>query len=103
VYVGQSGRAINIRYKEHIRYIWTSNPKSVYTTHILDNRHEYGTEENTLQLLQACQKGTHVDCWEALYIQALYQRQVLITEQQVNNTNPLFELAMITNPPRLKP
>jgi hypothetical protein len=48
VYVGQSGRAINIRYKEHIRYIRTNNPKSAHPTHILDNRHEYGTEENTL-------------------------------------------------------
>jgi hypothetical protein len=97
VYVGQSGRAINVKYKEHIRYIWTNNPKSAYATHILDNRHEYGTKENTLQLLQACQKGTRMDCWETLYIQALHQSKVLITEQQVNNTNPLFELAIITH------
>jgi hypothetical protein len=68
----------------------------------LDNRHEYGTEENTLQLLQACQKGTRMDCWEALYRQALNQRKVLITEQQFNDTNTLFELAMITNLPTLK-
>jgi hypothetical protein len=56
VYVGQFGRAINVKYKEYIRYIRTNNPKSAYATHILDNRHEYGTEGNTLQLLQACQK-----------------------------------------------
>jgi hypothetical protein len=68
VYVGQSHRAINVRYKEHIRYIRTNNPKSVYATHILENRHEYGTRESTLQLLQACQKGTRMDCWDALYI-----------------------------------
>jgi hypothetical protein len=90
VYVGQSGRAINVR------YIQTNNPKSAYATHILDNRHEYGTEENTLQLLQACQKGTCMDCWET-YIQALHQSKVLITEQQVNDNNPLFELAIITH------
>jgi hypothetical protein len=40
---------------------------------------------------------------EALYIQALHQQKVLITEQQVSNTNPLFELVKITNTPRLKP
>jgi hypothetical protein len=56
--VGQSGRAINVRHKEHTRYIRTKNPKSAYAAHILDNRHEYGTEEDTLQLLQACQKVT---------------------------------------------
>ena len=103
VYVGQSGRAISVRYKEHIRYIRTNNPKSACATHILENRHEYGTEENTLQLLQTCQKGTRMDCWETLYIQALHQRNTLITKQQVNDINPLFELATITNLPRLKP
>jgi len=40
---------------------------------------------------------------EALYIQALHQQKVLITEQQVSNTNPLFELVKKTNTPRLKP
>ena len=74
-------------------------PKSAYATHILDNRHEYGTDENTPQLLQACQKGSRMDCLEALYIQALHQRKALITEQQVNDTNPLFGLASITPPP----
>jgi hypothetical protein len=94
-YVGQSERAINVRYKEHIRYIRTNNPKSTYATRILDNRHEYGTVQDTLQLLQACQKGTRMDCWEALYMQALHQQKVLINEQQVNNTNPLFQMAII--------
>jgi hypothetical protein len=36
-----------------------------------------------------------------LYIQLLRQSKVLITEQQVNDTNPLFELAIITH--RLQP
>jgi hypothetical protein len=49
VYVGQSGWAINVRHKEHIRYVRTNNPKSAYATHILENMHEYGTKENTLQ------------------------------------------------------
>jgi hypothetical protein len=79
------------------------NPKSAYATHILKNRHEYGTRESTLQLLQACQKGTRMDCWEAFYIQALHQQKVLITEQQIKDANPLFELAKIMNTIRLKP
>jgi len=68
VYVRQSGRAINVRYKEQIRSIWTNNSTSSYATHILENRHGYGTKENTLQLLKACRKGTRMDCSEALYI-----------------------------------
>jgi hypothetical protein len=56
VYVGQSGRAIKVRYKEHIRYIRTNNSTSAYATHILQNRNEYGTSDDTLQLLTACRK-----------------------------------------------
>jgi hypothetical protein len=48
-------------------------------------------------------KRTRTVCWEALYIQALHQQKVLITEQEVSDTIPLHELAKITNTPRLKP
>jgi hypothetical protein len=53
MYIGQSGRVINVRYRGHIRYIRTNNPKSAYGTHIMDNRNAHGTHENTQQLLQA--------------------------------------------------
>ena len=99
VYVGQSGRTIGIRFKEHIRYIRSNNSTSAYVTHILENRHESGTKENTLQLLKACRKGTHMDCWEALYIQVFRQEKLLIDEQQVSKTNLLFELARIPYTP----
>ena len=69
VYVGQSGRTIGVRFKEYIRYIRSNNSTSACATHILENRHEYGTKQNTLQLLKACQNGKHMDCWEALYMQ----------------------------------
>jgi len=36
-----------------------------------------------------------MDCWEALYMQVFRQQKILIDEQQVNDTNPLFELAKI--------
>jgi len=62
VYVGQSRRSINVRRKEHVRYIRTNNPLSAYALHILRNRHEYGTIADTLQLLKTCQKGTHMNC-----------------------------------------
>ena len=65
------------------------------------NKHEYGTKENTLQLLKAYQKGTRMNCWEALYMEVFHQQKVLIAEQQVSDINPFFELAKITNtPPR---
>jgi hypothetical protein len=68
-YVGQSGRPITIRHKEHIRYIKTNNLASAYTTHILNNRHGYGTANDTLKLIQACRKSMKMNHRECMYIQ----------------------------------
>jgi len=93
VYVGHSGRAISVRFKEHIRYTRSNNSTSAYAVHILDNRHEYGTKEDTLELLKKCQKGKYMDYWEALYMQTFHQKKTLIYEQQIGDANPLFEIA----------
>ena len=74
VYVGQSGQAISMRYKEHIRYIKSNNSTSAYAAHILQNGHEFGTEKNTMQLIKACQKSSRMDCWATLYMYA-YRKQ----------------------------
>jgi len=95
-YVGQSGRSINIRHKEHIRYIRTNNPLSAYAINVLQNRHEYGTIEDTLQLLKTCRKSTRMNCWETLYMQIFHQHKVLNTEQQVSDINPFYELPNTT-------
>ena len=103
-YVGQSGRSIDIRHKEHIRYIRTNNPQSAYAMYILQNRQEYGTAEDTLQLLKSCRKSTPMNCWETLYMQIFNQHKILITEQQTGDINPLYEFANTTNiPPPTQP
>jgi hypothetical protein len=48
-YVGQSGRPILSRHKEHIRYIRNNNATSAYAVHILNNRHKYGTADERLK------------------------------------------------------
>ena len=87
------GRSIATRHREDTRYIGNNNPFSAYALHILNNRHEYGTAEETLELLKPCSKGKRMNCWEALYMQGFYQRNILIEEQQVNDINPLYKLA----------
>ena len=81
-YVGQSESPITTRYKEHIQYIKTNNPISAYALHILNNRREYGTAEVTLELLKPCNRGTRLNCQEALYMHAFHQHNILIEEQQ---------------------
>jgi hypothetical protein len=93
-HVGQSGRTITVRHKEHLRYIRNNNPTSAYAMHILHNRHKFGPVEETLKLLKPCTKGTKMNCWEALYMNTHHRQGLLILEQQVTDINPLFDLAI---------
>jgi len=34
-----------------------------------------------------------MNCWETLYMQTFHQNNVIFEEQQVNDINPLYELA----------
>jgi hypothetical protein len=91
-YVGQSGRPIATRHKEHIRYIKTNNPVSAYATHLLNNRHEYGTANDTHKLIQPYRKSMKMNHWENMYIQIYRQQDQLITEQQINELDELAQL-----------
>jgi hypothetical protein len=94
-YLGQSGRALSKRQTEHLRYIRNNNPLSAHDMHILHNRHEFGPAEETLKLLKPCNKGTKMNCWETLFMNMHYKQDLLISEQQTTDTNPLFDLAII--------
>ena len=91
-YIGQLGTSITVRHKEHLRYVRTNNPTCACALHILSNKHEYGNASLKLELLKSCHKGKRVNCWET-YIQAFHQHKISITEQQVSDINPLYELA----------
>jgi hypothetical protein len=91
-YIGESGRSITVRHKEHACYVRTNNPTSAYALHILNNKHEYGTAAKTLELLKPCHKGTHMNCWETFYMQIFHQHKLLINEQNISDTNPIYEL-----------
>ena len=62
--------------------------------HTLNNRHEYGTANDTLKLIQPCRKSMKMNHWENMYIQIYRQQDQLITEQQINE-NSLYELAQL--------
>jgi len=76
-------------------YITTDNPISAHALHIHNNKYEYGNPEQTLQLLNMCSKGKKMNCWESFYMQVL-QQDLLIDEQKVIESNPLYSLANIT-------
>ena len=51
-YIGQTRSNLRQRYLEHRRCIRHNNPQSAYAQKILNNRHEYGTINNTMYLLK---------------------------------------------------
>jgi len=95
-YVGQIGRSIAIRYLEHIQYIRTNIPVSAYALYILNNRHEYGSLEHTIQLLQACSKGKMMNWRDSFYMQVLQQQNLLTEKHKTTEPNPLYALGNIT-------
>ena len=91
-YVGQTP----VRHCEHTRYMKSNNPLSSYAMHILNNQHEYGNPEYTLQLLQPCQKGKFMNCWKSLSLPTMQQKH-LIDEQRTNDSDPLHTLANMSH------
>jgi len=57
------------------------------------HKHEYGTANETLELLKPCNKGLKMNCWESFYVQIYRQRNRLIAEQLTGDHNPLYEQA----------
>ena len=102
-YIGQSGRKVGIRYKEHIRYIKYNNSQSAYAYHILQNNHEYGPIEQIMELLQKENKGKEKNAWENYYIQYFTYHNSIIEEQARAKLNPLFQLAHTIQPPHHTP
>ena len=58
-----------------------------------NNKHEYGTAAETLEIVKQCHNDTHMDCWETFYMQTFNKHKILITEQQFSDINSLYELA----------
>ena len=94
-YIGQSGRPITTWYKEHLCYIKNNIPTSAYAAHVLNNRHKFDSTEELLKLLKPCTKGMRMNCSESLFMHIHYEHNILISEQQITDTNPLFDLAYI--------
>jgi hypothetical protein len=55
----------------------------------------FGPKEETLELL-TCTKGGRMNCWEALFVQEHHRRGTIITEQQLFEHNPLYDLIQET-------
>jgi len=95
-YIGQTSRNLNLRYREHIRYIRNNSRQSAYAHHILQNVKEYGSITDTVSILKPIHKTSMSIPYEQLFIQTFHHNGNLITEQDTGEQNPLFQLAIDT-------
>jgi hypothetical protein len=66
--------------------------------HILNNRHEYGPTNSTMDLLQPCEKGTRLNGWENYYTEEYQVKGQLFKEQCTQEVNTLYQLAQVYAP-----
>jgi predicted alpha/beta-fold hydrolase len=91
-HVGQTNRNLNLRFREHIRYIKNNDHCLTYALHMLNCRHEYGNISDTVTLLKQINKPSLLLPYEQMYIQIFHHNNELIPEQRPNEHNPMFEL-----------
>jgi hypothetical protein len=97
VYIGQTGRTLNIRCKEHISSIKYNRKDSEYTTHILNNAHCYGKIEDIMEKTDYARKGHTMNIKENFYIYLYKQHNKIIDKQRAhedNHANILYDTAM---------
>jgi hypothetical protein len=67
-YVGQMGRKLLQRYKEHLRAFRNNISSSKFTQHLNDHIYTFGPIDDTMQILYHQKKGTHHNTIERFYI-----------------------------------
>jgi hypothetical protein len=90
-YSGQTGRTFNIRYKEHIQAIRNNNSNSVYSNHILNTGHTYGTIADTMDILRMGRKGRHLNTLEKYCIYKISRKNLHMNDTHIDTYNPIFQ------------
>jgi len=98
-YVRQMSRNLKIRIQEHIRYIRSNNPHSVFPQHILKNQHEYGQMSSIMTFLKPLSSPRMLISYKKYYIQTLHLEGKLILEKYPGEPNLLFQMAINPQPP----
>ena len=93
-YVGQTNRSLKLRYQEHTRSIRNNNPTSAYALHILQNRHEYGPMNTTMNLLKPLNIPSLLTPHELFFIHFFHKEGKLISAQNPGEHSPLIQLAI---------
>lgn len=76
---------LSLRYLEHLQYIRNNNPHSAYDMLILNQEHQFGTKQDTVDLTMTTRRRTDLNYWESEYIKKFKQQNLLIEEHKLSN------------------
>jgi hypothetical protein len=91
IYIGQTGRTFNTRYKEHICNTKCNNSNTGCSKHILDTGHSYDTIENTMDIIRIGQNGKYLNTLEKYYIYKISKIGLQMNDTNIDEHNPIFE------------
>jgi hypothetical protein len=83
VYIGQKGRNLTTRYKEHIRNIRFNKEESAFAQHILGKGYQYRPMEQIMEMIKYARKGNIMTIKENYYIYQCKQINELIEDKRV--------------------
>jgi hypothetical protein len=92
-YIGQTGRTIKTRVKEHLSAITNFSANSEMADHVRETGHKFGMDD--VEVLHRCKKGYKMDIIEAIEIN---KNNDIINIQIPPITSPLVKL-LIPSPP----
>jgi hypothetical protein len=78
MYVGQTGRTFNTRYKEHIFGIRSHHCNTGYSSHILNTGHTYGTIDDTIEIITIGRKVQYLTTPEKYHIYKIGRKNLHI-------------------------
>lgn len=85
VYIGQSGRSIDMRVKEHRKSILDNKKSTGFAEHCIDKNHFFNV--NSVKLLHNVNKGKILDMLEILEIKKALNNHKYVTNTQIEFVN----------------
>jgi hypothetical protein len=90
-YIRQTGRTLNIRYKEHIQAIRNNTSNSGYSNQILNTGRAYGTITDTMAIIKTGRKGKHLNTLEKYHIYRISKDNLHMNDTYIDTYNTIFE------------
>jgi len=91
---------ISGRYKEHKHAFKTNSHSSNYAMHILEQLHTFGPIDQTMQILQYREKGTHLNTIERFFIYAEFSKNHHLNDEQSISPNRIFDALLKPHQPQ---